>query len=144
MRMIARKRNRVPNLLIIGIPIILLLLILYVIFSGRTASVEIIEEEIEVPNAKIIDQIKIAAEQVLGDEGSIEEFKIGKVEFSHIDEDDQQVFLLTYSMKPKDPENYILIGGGVEGQDGWIHEKTKFVTMTQKSFIFSDNPTAGD
>lgn len=139
--MIARNRNRVPSLLVIGIPLVLFILILFFLFNRQAAPVETIEEENTVaPNTQITDQIKKAAEQVLSDEELIGEYKIGNVEFSHMDEEEQQVYLLTYSMKPKDSENYILIGGGVEGDDGWIHEKTKFVTVTKKSFIFSDSP----
>ncbi len=139
--MISRNPNQKPSLLYVGVIIIFLILTVLVIsFFRSDRDIQEKKEETVVANPKITEQIKDAAAQVLEQDKTIAEYKIENVELSHKNEDEQQVFLLTYSMRPLDPSNYIIVGGGVKGEDGWIREKTKFVTVTEKNFVFSESP----
>ncbi|WP_342598269.1 hypothetical protein MHB48_11845 [Psychrobacillus sp. FSL H8-0483] len=92
-------------------------------------------------NDQLTESIQIAASELFEKDNAIAEFKIDSLELSHTNEASEEVYLLMFSIKPADPENFVLVGGGIEGEEGWIHERVNYVTVKNNNkLIFSTSP----
>ncbi|MCM3744412.1 hypothetical protein M3193_09675 [Sporosarcina luteola] len=89
----------------------------------------------------ILDDVEIQANDLLEKDKEISAFTIDSIEYSHENQDSDKVFILFYSMKPSNPENFILTGSGVMGTDGWVKELVYYVTAKDSGeLLFSTSP----
>jgi hypothetical protein len=80
-------------------------------------------------------------EQYFQNDEAIAEFTIDHFDYSHTNANGEVIYYLSYSMKPADRENFVLAGGGIEGEDGWFHERGYYVTYTKEGQLhFATSP----
>ena len=89
----------------------------------------------------ITEEIEAQANDFLKKDKEISSFVIDSIEYSHENQDSDKVYILTYSMKPSNSENFILAGSGVMGNDGWVKERVYYVNVKDSGeLIFSTSP----
>ncbi|MFC5602726.1 hypothetical protein [Sporosarcina koreensis] len=89
----------------------------------------------------ILDEIEVQANDLLEKDKEIAAFTIDSIEYSHENQDSDKVYILLYSMKPSNPESFVLAGSGVMGNDGWIKERVYYVNVKDSGeLIFSTSP----
>ena len=92
----------------------------------------------------LTESIHIAASSLLKEDPTISEFTIDTIKLSHKNKESEEVYIITFSIKPTDPTNFILTGGGVKGESGWINEKVNYVTVKDnETLVFSTTPMEG-
>ena len=97
--------------------------------------------EVDSTSRTILKDIKAQANDLLEKDKEISAFTIDSIEYSHENQDSDKVYILFYSMKPSNPENFTLAGGGVMGNDGWVKERVYYVTAKGSGeLLFSTSP----
>ncbi|MCD8510567.1 MAG: hypothetical protein LRY73_12315 [Bacillus sp. (in: Bacteria)] len=92
--------------------------------------------DVVIINETFMTAMEKALRERLANEEAIEEFRMDLVERVH-----GNTFLLYYSVKPLDPDTFVLAGSGREGEDGWIVERVYYVTVEEDgSMSFSTSP----
>ena len=132
LKLIARSpsSSKGNSLLYLSIIIVIILCVFFIFKSGNKSSA-----------VDLSESIQIAASSLLEKDPTISEFTIDTIKLSHENMDSEEVYIMTFSIKPTDPANYILTGGGIKGENGWIHERVNYVTVKDKeTLVFSNNP----
>lgn len=97
--------------------------------------------KVESKSPTILEGIEVQASDLLKKDKEISAFTIDSIEYSHENQDSDKVYILFYSMKPSNPENFILAGSGVMGNDGWIKERVYYVIVKDSGeLLFSTSP----
>ncbi|MHC8514648.1 hypothetical protein [Sporosarcina sp. ITBMC105] len=97
--------------------------------------------EIDLSSETDMDGIEAQANDFLKEDKEISTFTIDRIEYSHENQDLDKVYILTYSMKPSNPENFILAGSGVMGDDGWVKERVYYIVAKDNGeLLFSTSP----
>lgn len=122
-----KKGNSIFYILIL---FVIILAIFFVLKSGNKSSA-----------GDLSESIQIAASSLLKNDPTISEFTIDNIKLSHKNKESEEVYVVSFSIKPTDPASFILTGGGVKGENGWIHDRTNYVTVKDnETLVFSSNP----
>lgn len=121
-----------------GYSIFLIVLVFVIVLS----IVWLMKKEVTQSSVDLSESIKLAAISILEKDPNITDFTIDNIKQSHRNNESEEVYTLTFSIKPIDPANFILTGGGVKGENGWIHERVNYVTVKDsETLVFSSNPS---
>ncbi|WP_413055231.1 hypothetical protein [Sporosarcina sp. 179-K 8C2 HS] len=89
----------------------------------------------------VLEEVESQANDFLKKDKEISAFTIDSIEYSHENQDLDKVYILYYSMKPSNPESFILTGGGVMGDDGWVKERVYYIIAKDSGeLLFSTSP----
>lgn len=122
------------KILILLLLFVIVLSIVWLLKGGKSNNV----------SGDLTESIRIAASSLLKEDPTISDFTIDTIKLSHKNKESEEVYIITFSIKPTDPTNFILTGSGVKGESGWINEKVNYVTVKDnETLVFSTTPMEG-